>query len=57
MNNILNLILCALMFCLCACLCTTRLPGAWQGQKWVSDPLELKLELQTTVSHYVGAGN
>lgn len=35
--------------------CVTRMPGARGGQKNVSDPLEL--EIQMTVSHHVDAGN
>lgn len=39
--------------CLHVCMCTTCVPGA-RGHK-VLDPMEL--ELQTTVSYYVGLGN
>lgn len=42
------------MFCLHTCLCTTCVPGAHGSQK-VSDPRGL--EIQTTMSCHVGAGN
>lgn len=37
------------------CICTTCMPGVLGGQKRALDPLQL--ELQTAVSHNVGAGN
>lgn len=40
----------ALAFCLDVCLCTTYMPGACGSQK-------RELELQTIVSHHVGARN
>lgn len=36
-------------------LCTTYVPEALRGQKKMSDPL--KLELQLVIKHYVGAEN
>ena len=37
------------------CMCTVCMPGARGSLKRVSDPV--KLEIQTTVSHHVSAGN
>lgn len=42
------------VFCLHVCICTTCVPGASSGQKRVSDPVEL--ELQMLVSYHVGSG-
>ena len=39
--------------CLHVCLCTTRVPNAFRGQKRVLEPLEL--ELQMAVSYNVSA--
>lgn len=40
------------MFCMHMCPCTPCIPGAHEGQKRVTEPLEL--ELQTAVSHHMG---
>lgn len=42
------------MFCLHVCICTTCVSGASRGQKRVSDPVEL--ELQMLLSYHVGSG-
>lgn len=42
-------------FCLYVCLCTVCMPGSFGGQKRVFCSLEL--ELETVVSHWVGAEN
>lgn len=41
--------------CVHACMCTPCMPDAQEGQKTVSDPLEV--ELQMVVSQRVGVGN
>lgn len=43
------------MFCLNQCMCTTCIPGTYEGHKGSSDPLGLVL--QTVASCRVGAGN
>lgn len=43
-----------MVVCLSVCLCTVLVPGAQEGQKRVSDPLEL--DLQKVVNHHVSAG-
>lgn len=43
------------MFCLNQCMCTTCVPGTYEGHKGSSDPLGLVL--QTVASCRVGAGN
>lgn len=43
------------VFCFHVCLCTTCMHGASWGQRTVSDPLEL--ELQLVVSHHVDVEN
>lgn len=37
------------------CMCVYHMPGIHRGQRWVSDPQEL--ELQVIVSHTKGSGN
>ena len=46
--------LCMLFF-LNIYLCTTSVPGIFRDQKWALDHQEL--DLQTSVSHHLGAGN
>lgn len=41
------------MFCQDVCLCIACVPDAQEGQKRVTDPL--KLELEMAVNHHVGA--
>lgn len=43
------------VFCLHVYLCNICVPGTHKGQQKASDLLEL--ELQTIMSHYVGAGS
>lgn len=38
--------------CLYVCMCITRMPNAYIGQKWALD-----LKIQAVVSHSVGARN
>ena len=49
------IILCAWVFCLHECLCTTCMPGTCRGQKMVSDALEL--EFGELWAFIVGAGD
>lgn len=47
--------MCGCFICVCMCLYTTCVLGAYGGQKKASDPLEL--ELQMKKSYHVGCGN
>lgn len=48
-------IICVWAFCLHACLCTTNMPAAWEGQKKSLNPLEQ--ELNMVLSHYMNTWN
>lgn len=54
-SNPLKFIIYICFICMYVCMCIMCMPGAWGGQKRVSDPLWPLLHM--VVSHHVGADN
>lgn len=37
--------------------CAACIPGPWECQKGVSDPLDMELELEMAMNHHMGVGD